>query len=241
MAGCARVPSPDADRPFDVLDLHLAAVLEAHVDTVADALVDDGGNADAARLGQWLQARRNIDAIAVDVVAVDDDVAKVDADPQRDARTVRLHLAMHRSLNCQGTADGIDDAGKLDQGAVAHELDDAATVGSDGGIEDDFTVSLQSGQRAGLVGAHHARIADDICRQDGRQPACRASVGHQRLVLDIRCQRQWAVGAPATKNGRSRPLRAALSFHCCRRHRLSPPRAIGTIALAAMDSATPSP
>src|SRR5947207_3657382 len=37
----ARVPFPDADRPVDILDANLAAILEANVDPIADAFVDD--------------------------------------------------------------------------------------------------------------------------------------------------------------------------------------------------------
>ena len=70
------VPFPDPDRPVDILDADLAAVLKANVDPIADALVDDRGDADAAGLGERLQACRDVDAVAVDVVAVDDDVAE---------------------------------------------------------------------------------------------------------------------------------------------------------------------
>ena len=47
------VPLPDLDRAVDVLDTYGAAILEANVDPVADALVDDRGN---ARLDRVLQA-----------------------------------------------------------------------------------------------------------------------------------------------------------------------------------------
>ena len=75
----AGVPLPDADRPVDVLDTDVAAVVETNVDPIANALVDDRRDADPARLGERLQARRDIDTIAVDIVAFNDDVAEVDA------------------------------------------------------------------------------------------------------------------------------------------------------------------
>ena len=36
-------------------------------------------DADAARLGKALEPRRDIDPVAVDVIAVDDDIAEIDA------------------------------------------------------------------------------------------------------------------------------------------------------------------
>src|SRR6266566_669379 len=52
--GCGRVlvgmPPPDSNRPVDILDFDLAAVLQANVDPIADALVDDRGDANAAGL-----------------------------------------------------------------------------------------------------------------------------------------------------------------------------------------------
>ena len=169
-SGGSRVPFPDADRPVDVLDVHLAAVLEADVDAVADALVDDRGDANAAGLGQRLQARGDVDAVAVDVVALDDDVAEIDADAERDLRAGG-GLRRDRPLHREGAFDRVDDAAELDQRAVADQLDDAAVVGGDGGVEDGLAVALQGGQRAGLVAGHHAGIADDVGGEDRREPA----------------------------------------------------------------------
>ena len=68
------------------LTADFAAILEANVDPIADAFVDDRGDADPAGLGERFQAGGDIDAIAVNVVAFDDDVAEIDADPQHDGR-----------------------------------------------------------------------------------------------------------------------------------------------------------
>ena len=59
----------DADRPRDVLDLLLAEILEAEIELVADLVAHDPADADPAGLGQSFQPRRDIDAIAEDVVA----------------------------------------------------------------------------------------------------------------------------------------------------------------------------
>ena len=80
------MPLPDTDRPVDILDADVAAVLEPNLDPIADALIDDRGDADAARLGQRLEPRGDVDAIAVNIVAFNDDIAEIDADPENNFR-----------------------------------------------------------------------------------------------------------------------------------------------------------
>ena len=77
---------------------------------------------------------------------------------------------------------GIDHAAELGDDAIADQLHDAAVVGGDGWVEDGLSVPLQSSQRARLVGSHQARIADYIGREDCRQFAVDASVGHEECI-----------------------------------------------------------
>ena len=139
----------------------------------------DRGNADAARIGERLEPRRDIDAVAIDVVAVDDDVAEIDADPQLDCRFAWRQYARSDSvLNVDSAFDRVDDARELNQRSVADQLDDAAITGSDRGIEEAFAKVLQCGERAGLVAGHQARIADHIGGQNRRQPPIGLSFRH---------------------------------------------------------------
>ena len=80
------MPFPDSDRPVDILDGNVAGVLETDVDSIADAFVDDRGNANATGLGQRLEPRGNVDTVAVDVVALNDHITEIDSDPQYDLR-----------------------------------------------------------------------------------------------------------------------------------------------------------
>ena len=82
----------------------------------------------------------------------------------------RVALA-HRALDRDRAFDRVDDAAELDQRAVAHHLDDAAVARRDGGIEGLAPDLPERGERAGLVGAHHAAIADDVGGKDGGEPA----------------------------------------------------------------------
>src|SRR5262249_20268494 len=146
----------DPDRPGDVLELLLAGVLEGDVEPALRILVNTSRDADPAGLRQSFQSRGDIDAVAVDVVAVDDDVADIDADPELDPRLRRLVgiALVHAALNLDGATHGIDDAGEFGQQAVAGGLDDAALVFVDLGIEHRAPVGLQPGERSFLVEAH---------------------------------------------------------------------------------------
>jgi hypothetical protein len=83
------------DRAVDVLDTYGAAILEANVDPIADVFVDYRGNADSTGFCERLQARGDIDAISVDVVAFDNDIAKIYTDSQHDDRLRRALIWRH--------------------------------------------------------------------------------------------------------------------------------------------------
>ena len=131
--------------------------------------MDDVGDENAAVRRLAFEPRRDIDAVAKDVVALDDDVAEVDADAEVD-RPLRRDVALaHRALDRDGAFDRVDGAAELDQRAVAHHLDDAAVARGDGGIEHLAPDLSQRGERAGLVLAHHAAVADDVGGEDRRE------------------------------------------------------------------------
>ena len=172
------MPLPDADRPVDVLDLNLAAIGKADVEAAADAFVDDRGDTDAAGIGERFQARGDVDAIAVDVVAIDDNVAEVDANPEDDA-VFRLDGA----LDVERTADRVDDTSELDEGAIADQLDHPAPVARDRRIEDAFPVALQGAERPGLIGTDHAGIADHVGRENCGEPTSGLVFAHGRIGM----------------------------------------------------------
>ncbi len=160
-----------AHRSSDVLDLPFAHVLERELELVTHLVPHGAADADAARLRQRFKPRRYVDAVSVDVLVVDDDVADVQADTKLDA-AIRWNLDValgYLSLHLDGTADRIDDAGKLDKKAVACRLDDTATVFGDLWIHDRTHVALERCQCAFLVEAHQPRISRDISRENRRE------------------------------------------------------------------------
>ena len=90
-----------------------------------------------------------------DVTVLDDDVTNIDTDPEFDA-IVRRHLRVplgHAGLHLGRTAQPIDDAGELDQHAVARSLDDPAMPLGDTRIDHLSPDCLEPLQSPVLVGA----------------------------------------------------------------------------------------
>jgi hypothetical protein len=138
-----------------------------------DLVVHDSGDADPARLGDPLQPRGDVDAVAVNVAVFDDHVTRVDPHAQFNALVLggtivaRRHLPLHRD----GAGDCFDDAREFDQGSIAGGLDDASLVL--GGLRIDQIAAQRPEARrgAGLVPFHQTAVARDIGGQNGREPA----------------------------------------------------------------------
>src|SRR6266481_2547460 len=107
----------DPHWPGNVLDLLLAQILEDKGQPVAHVIMDRVGDEHSAGIGQGFDPRRDVDAVAIEIVALDDHVTEIDADAQLDAvvrRDIRVPLG-HRLLDLDRTAHRIDHAGKFHQ------------------------------------------------------------------------------------------------------------------------------
>ena len=117
-------------RPGDVLDDLLAHVFEAHGQPVAHMVPDHAGDHDGARLRQLFKPRRDVHALAVDVVICDDHVAGVDADAEHNPKLGRqLEVPpLDAFVNLGRAANRFDHAWELGQKAVAGLLHESAAV-----------------------------------------------------------------------------------------------------------------
>ena len=96
------------------------------------------GEADRAGLGDPLQSRRDIDAVAHEIaVALLDHIAEMDADAEIDAALGR-HTGValdHGVPDFESAAHRVDHAADFDQRAVAGALNDAPAMNGDGRID----------------------------------------------------------------------------------------------------------
>ena len=175
----------------------------------------------AARLANALQPRRDIDAVAENVVALDQHVAEIDADAVDDAlRLRRLGVALdHQLLDRDRAFDGGDDGGKLQQQPVARRLDDAPAEARHDRPRR-LAMLAHRPRRPRLVLAHQARVADDVDGEDRGEAAGRRSLlGDAGLaqVFESRFELgeiRWVValrrpGDPEAGDGESRVEREA--------------------------------
>ena len=140
---------------------------------VPDLLVHRSGDADAARRGELLEPRGNVDAIAEQIITGGDYVAHVNCDPQRKA-TINigaLSRGRKRLLDPHRAADGLDDARERSQQAVTRGLEHAPAMLRNRRINNGHAETLESGERGFLVGPREAAEPGDIGDKDGGEAA----------------------------------------------------------------------
>src|SRR5262249_33949711 len=115
----------------DVLDLARAEVLKCQRrQLVSDLLLHTARKTDFARPGHALQPHSHDHAIAIEIAAVNDDVAQVYADTQDDSAVLRQLFAgiSHLLLQFDRAGHRVDGAAELDEHPVTHNLDNAAVM-----------------------------------------------------------------------------------------------------------------
>src|SRR5690242_2137122 len=104
----------------DVFYVLFAKVLVTQRKLGSDLPMNHVRNADAARLGETLQPRRDVNAVPVNLLALDHHIAKVDADAELHPallRQLRI-LGPKRGLNRNGASNCLDHTGEFGQYAV---------------------------------------------------------------------------------------------------------------------------
>jgi hypothetical protein len=151
-------------RALDAVHRMLAEIVECARHLSGHLVACRERDRDTADRRERLQSRRDVHAFAINVIAFDDDIAKVNADPVLKALRsgALLCSTRRRLLDGQCAFDGRNNAAEFDQRTVTHELDNAPTASSDAGIEDLASIDLQPFERAGLVGLHQAAVVGDV-------------------------------------------------------------------------------
>src|SRR5271165_951369 len=181
--------SEGAHRLGNVLDPLLAQSGQPDGQPRADLVAHRTRKANPARLGERLQPGGDIDAIAEQVLSLDDDVSEMDADAEPHllaGRTILVFL-FNGALDRDSAFDRIDRAPKIGDDAVAGSIEDAAAMDGDQSVEY-HPVGLQPAQRADLVQPHQPAVLGDVGRED------RGELSFDHLVF---CHRPSSRGADA--------------------------------------------
>lgn len=128
-------------------------------------------NGNASRLCQLLEPCRNVDAIAVAVFVLDDDVTEIDANAHVNL-LARRHTTIpfgHNALKADRALHRIDDAAEFGQQAIAHQLENAAVMLGNLRLEQLLPMSAKALKRPRLVLLHEPAVAHDVGGQNGRK------------------------------------------------------------------------
>jgi hypothetical protein len=169
-------------RTRNVFELLLAAVLEWKLQPTGHVLVNTTRDADSSRRAERLKPSRHIDAVAEDVLIVNNNVTLVHTDPEFDPLIDRdFDIAFsHRALDGHRATNSLHSARILDENAISGRFDDAPMIRGDAGIDDLTPNGFDSAERFALVVAHQPAVADHVCHQDGCEPTLRVNLMHSR-------------------------------------------------------------
>ncbi len=136
-------------------------------------------DADAAGFGDALEPCGDIDAVAEDIVPLDQYVAAMDADaPFHAAFGGYARIALRRQLlQCQGALHGADHRAELDQHAVAGGLDDPPAMMGDERIGGSAMLA-QCLCGARFVEPHQPAVAGHIGGENSGETAYSGDFGH---------------------------------------------------------------
>ena len=165
----------------DVLQLRRAEIIDLQRDLAGGVLADAGGNADATRLGQRLQPRRDDHAIAQQIVALCHYLALMHADAQPQA----VGLGAQLLLDGDGAAQCLHGAGEGDEEAIAGGLEQPAAMRGRDRLDEVGAQRAHARQRGRLVRSDHRRIADNIGCQDAGQTAVSLTHGGLSVLAHV--------------------------------------------------------
>jgi hypothetical protein len=125
-------------------------------------------------LGQFLQPCGDVDAITVDIIALNHDIAEVQPDPEFHAGRVRQLGVFMRQLvlDFDCALHRLNHGRKLDDDRIAPSIDDAPTMPCCEGRHD-AAVGFQTIERAVFILLHEPGIVCNIRTHDSGQTALR--------------------------------------------------------------------
>jgi hypothetical protein len=160
-AATLRRPFPDGCEIHELdeiyyFELLFACVLKSNVELTLNVLLHAARHADAARFGKTFQTRCDIDAIAEDIIAIENNIANIDADTKLNSLLIlRSGIPFcHSLLNFDGTAQRIYNTAKFCQQTVTSAFHYPTAIFLDFWIKKLATMGFQANKCAFLVVAH---------------------------------------------------------------------------------------
>ena len=133
--------------------------MKSSLEATVDGLSHSARNDDSTRRRLRFEARRHVHVVAIDVIAIDDDVSEMKAHSEYDRLVGRL-VAIgfdHGLLEVDGRGERIDGAGELDQPAIALQPDHPSATTNHSGRKTLAEMVQQPRNGATLVPTHQPR------------------------------------------------------------------------------------
>jgi hypothetical protein len=152
----------------DVLQRKTSQVHELGIQAPCSGIVKRPRYDDTAWSCFSFQSRCYVDAVSIDVIAVYDDIAKMEADPEHDALFLRMRAICFLDclLELYGRLQSLDRASELGQCAIARQFDQPAPVPPKSRLQLPGQMVLHPCEGTGFIPAHVAGVADDIGSHD---------------------------------------------------------------------------
>ncbi|HEY3619915.1 MAG TPA: hypothetical protein VGK96_24155 [Candidatus Sulfotelmatobacter sp.] len=129
----------DPDRAVDILDPPVSRVLEEEAGMPKQLFADGRGNRYPTGFRQPLEPGSDVDAVAVNIIFMDDDVARIDADAQFQLAVADGIIAGGQTtLDIDGAIHRVDSAAELNEEPVALATDKSTLVKRDHWFDQGF-------------------------------------------------------------------------------------------------------
>jgi hypothetical protein len=151
------------DRLSNIFHLLLAEISEAHRQLRPDMVSNSTRDANPTRLSKSLQAGGDINGVAEEIVALNDDIADMypDAEPHLlTGRSIRI-LLCYGVLHRDSTLHGVHSTSEVSDETIASRVEDPTAMRGDQAIYDD-PVRGEGAERVDLILPHQSAVALDI-------------------------------------------------------------------------------
>jgi hypothetical protein len=165
--------TPDTHGSFDVLDSAFFYKLETGVDLPVHMVSHFFGEQDAAWFTEVFKTGGDVDAITVEVVILDNNVASIYPHAQQNLLGFAASFVAftHAPLNVDGALSGFDDAWELNERTITSHTHDLPAAGGDLGIDERFSIRLQTLDGARLITFDEPAVTDNVSYQYGGEAA----------------------------------------------------------------------
>src|SRR5262249_2387637 len=180
-SGVAGATRKNANGPGNVFQVVLTEILKANCGAPTDLLHHDLRYQNLIGLRQRFQARCDVYATPVNVIAIENHIAKIDSDSKAKPEIRRIDgtLYRHRFFDFHRASESVSTARKFNKHPVAREFHDPTAMRDVFGVNDCLALRFYPRERARLVLAHESAIINDVSGHDGCESALKCLGWHR--------------------------------------------------------------